>query len=311
MRRLGRVPLLLAVALAGCGTLSSGVGAPAPVPASGLGPSVPWSDNTGLSWEAPFIFADPAVDLAHPSVIASGNALDIWVEATPDGHPQIVHAHADSFEDGFGATDLVRADATSPAMLDRDGTKYLFYLDQGRIGIQRNGAEGLIYSDGHGPIDSLAAGRLDDGVRLALLVDQMLLEITLGWDEIDGFLAGQSTAVSASPTDVGLPAGAIHFLDVGLRIEPTGTGRLREDLLFAAQLPSPSDLGSAAPPSQIDAATRYLDQGTPPLEAVATPLLGGMPPPRAPTALSYDGGVLLFYSARSGPRNAIGVARHP
>jgi hypothetical protein len=100
---------------------------------------------------------------------------------------------------------------------------------------------------------------------------------------------------------------------VGLRIERTPAGRLREDLLFAASLPNAIDLGLQPIPTAVGAASHYLpDVGDgPALAQPDAPILTGPPYPRGPIATSYRGGVLTLYSARSGPRDAIGVALHP
>jgi hypothetical protein len=110
------------------------------------------------------------------------------------------------------------------------------------------------------------------------------------------------------------PSWGIVLTDVGLRLEKTAAGRARQDVFFAATLPIAGDFAGELSPTAIGAATRYLpaaDGDAPPLSLVAMPILVGPPPPGSATAVGYRGGVLVFYSARSGPRTAIGVGRHP
>jgi hypothetical protein len=321
MPTLRNFPLLLALALCGCGALASGAGTPVDPPASGLGPAMPWSDDRGLDWSPPFILADPAQSFSHPSAFADGAALELWAEALAGGTRRIVHARADSFEQGFGATDDVLAASLpwhdgvgSPALVRApDGGRYLFYLSAGQIGLLGPGGalrQQPLYADPAGAIDSIAAAALPDEAAVVLKVGPELLELRIGWDLVARAAAGAEIALTAAPTGVGVPAWATQLLDVGLRIEPTPAGRLREDLFFTAALPSAADLGSAAPPSAIGAAARYLDAGEA-YAPVPTPILSGSPAPHGPTALGYAGGVLLLYAAQSGPRDAIGVARHP
>jgi hypothetical protein len=313
--------LLLALSLCGCGALASGAPTPVDPPASGLGPAMPWSDDRGLDWSPPFILSDPAQGFSHPSALADGAALELWVEALQAGARRIVHARATSFEKGFGAPDDVLTASLpwhdgvgSPALVRApDGGHYLFYLSAGKVGLLGPGGalrQQPLYVDAAGSIDSLAAAALPDEAALVLLVGQQLLELRIDWDALARAAADAEVSLAATPTGVGLPPWASQWLDVGLRIEPTPAGRLREDLFFTGALPSTADLGSSAPPSAIGAATRYLDTGGT-YALVSAPILSGSPAPHGPTALGYEGGVLLLYSAQSGPRDAIGVARHP
>jgi hypothetical protein len=311
---------LALVLCAGCGTLASGAGAPENPPASGLGPSTPWSDDTGLSWSSPFIFADPARVFAHPSLTVDGDHLHLWVAAQRGDDRQIVHAYADTFERGFTETgDVIAATAagapSSPAAISDSTSTYVFYLLQGGLALDRFDPGGRhvpmtpLYSDPRG-IDSVGAALVNDRVQLVILVGGEIEEATVS---LDALSALSVPPLQFTPTGVAVPPYGLAFLDVGLRIEPTPTGRLREDLLFAVSVPNSSsstDLGTAPEPSAIGAASRYLD---PPAayETGLQPILSGSPAPRGPTLASYRGGTLLLYSARSGPRDAIGVARHP
>ena len=335
---------------AACGVASSGAGAPTHPPASGLGPIVPLEDSAGLSWTAPFLLADPSRALSHPNVPpnepAQADRLELWAESDQGGERSIVFARAESFETGMGPLEeALGAELAweggavgSPAVLRDETTGLLLYVAAGQIGCARL-AEGRgearaaapVYTDaGGGLIRSIAFGRAGDHVRGFALIEGPL---GVRVDALAGSFAALARAVSAPaagaallrarPGGLVLPGWAIGATELGVRLEPTPAGRLREDLFFAATLPQLGDLGvDAAQPSAIGAATRYLDgplrddvglspSPEAPLETVAAPILSGPPSPTSATAVAYRGGVLVLYSARSGPRTAIGVGRHP
>src|SRR5262245_27984386 len=107
-----RVLFALVLATTGCGALSSGSGAPTNVPASGVGPTVPFEETEGLTWSAPFILQDPARACAHPSVLVDGEAMDLWVGVVQGEARYIGHAHLAEFDKGFGEiTDELRPTA--------------------------------------------------------------------------------------------------------------------------------------------------------------------------------------------------------
>jgi hypothetical protein len=312
--------IALLLCCAGCGTLASGAGAPENPPASGLGPSMPWSDDSGLSWTSPFIFGDPARTFSHPSLYVRGDELHLWVAAHRGDEQQIIHARAASFEQGFTETGEVIAATggdppSAPAAINDSTSSYVFYLSHGSLALTRFDPGGgqvpttPLYTDPRG-IDSVGAALVNDRVHLVILVGGQVEEASISLDAISSQTPPPPQFL---PTGVAVPPYGIAFLDVGLRIETSPTGRLREDLLFAVSVPSTSsttDLGTAAQPSAIGAASRYLDATTA-YETVPLPILSGSPAPRGPALASYRGGTVLLYSARSGPRDAIGVARHP
>jgi hypothetical protein len=341
-------PLLLALApralallgmLGGCGVLSSGAGAPSNPPASGVGPIVPWDDEEGLSWSPPFIFADPAVAVGHPAVLVegdgSGDAIDCWVELQQGARRVIARMHAPSFEAGFGATEDVLAPQLpwhdealrSPAVARRAaGGIWLAYLSAGRVGLARQDGTAVLVRDEPVPLDtdgrtilSIALGRIDDALRLVLLVEDDagggLLELVTRDAELEALLAGGAPALRVADTGVRSPPWDSHLIEVGLRIEQTPAGRAREDLLLTAALPSVMDFGTQPSPSAVGVATRYLDSERPGEDGSFAqpelPILTGPPYPRGATAVGYRGGVLVLYGARSGARDAIAVARHP
>ena len=327
-----RVRALVLLLCAGCGALSSGPGAPEHPPASGLGPIVPWSDDTGLSWTSPYILSDAARAFAHPAALVDGQAIDLWVEVKQGDARSIGHAHAAGFAAGFGALEAwpiakapwAAGEPSSPAVVRTGEGLALYYLADGQIGLSIHPATGApravaapIYADPAAPIRSLAAALADeagDRVRLVFLVgdgpDARIDEVVLSPQD-------PSAAPVVHRAVVARPPWAEALVDVGLRIDTTPGGRRRQDVYLAGTLPQPStgDLGTGNAPGAIGAASRYLaapegGQGDPPLAVAPAPILAGPPPPRGPCAVAYAGGVLLFYVARSGPRDAIGVARY-
>lgn len=313
----------IALGLCACGIEETRHGAPTNAPASGLGPIAPLEDAAGLDWVPPFILADPARSLSHPSVITDGDSIDLWVGVSVGDRTSIGHARAESFEAGMGpireslaatqpweGTSLV-----SPSVIRGDGEQILFYVASGKLGLAR-GRDGSwmrratpIYASDD-PIRAVAAARWGDRVRLALLVGEQdrvdLLELPLhGLDDDRPLWQVRAAEL------VGAPSWATSMLDLGLRVDRTPAGRWREDLFFGVALPAPLDLGAATPPTAVGAASRYLDFADARLQPVGLPLLSGSPYPRAATACAYRDGVLVFYVARSGPKDAIGVARWP
>lgn len=321
--------LWIVALLAGCGSLQSGSGAPTNPPASGVGPTTPFSDVPGLSWSAPFILADPARACSHPTVLVDGEALDVWVGVVQGEQRYIAHAHADDFARGFGELERVlqpdppSTEVSTPAIVRVGDQRLLFYLSAGTLRVARRDSErgfspfpqeALLYADALDPIDSMSAALYGDHVRFVLLVGGRIDELDVPLGEVEQVPPGPTRSVARS-TGLTVPSWAVDFLDVSLRIERTPAGRLRQDVLFAAALPNALDLGAQPIPTAVGAASRYLPDDpaapAPPFEQTAAPILSGPPQPRGPTAVSYRGGVLLLYSARSGARDAIAVAVHP
>jgi hypothetical protein len=143
-----------------------------------------------------------------------------------------------------------------------------------------------------------------------MLVGESLSLLTIPATTLPSILGNGAAPLNPTPIALDVPSWGIGFLDVSLRAEHTATDRWREDLFYACSLPETADLGTSVP-SAIGAATRYHAEVDPPFTVVEAPVLGGSPAPRAPGVVDYQGGTLLLYSAKSGPRTAIGVARHP
>lgn len=312
---------IAAIVLCGCGTLASGPGAPSNEPSSGLGPATAITDQKGLKFTPPFILVDPSTNFSHASVIADGKQLDAWVESEKQGTVTIAHAHADAFEDGFGDTELALAAALpweggavgTPATLRRDHTLIL-YVASGQVGVARidDGARAPAPLFGAG-VASLAAGLDGDTVHVVTLTGGQIEERTCSWAALEAAVSGAAPAFTIASDVAPVPTYGTAFETVGLRIDKTPAGRMREDLFFSVALPLTAamqgqDLGSAAPTAG-GAASRYLADGTGYAD-VALPILSGAPYPSDPTAIGYQGGVLVFYTAQS-TRRAIAVARHP
>lgn len=309
-----------ALMLCACGTLESQSGAPANAPASGLGPIAPITDDTGLSWVPPFILSAPARDLGHPSVIVDGDSIDLWVSSSANDVSSIGHAHASSFEAGMGDLDeALRAtrswehgSVSSPSVISTDLGPLMMYVASGRVGLARYDGDAWtagavpIYADATGAISAVAAARVDDRARLLVLIDGRIdaLECSLA------SLASGAPSFSVTRAVLTTPSWGTRLLDVGLRIDRTATGRWREDAFFGAALPNVMDFGAQPTPSAVGAASHFLDEGAM-FSLVTLPVSSGPPFPTSATTVVYRGGVLFFYSARSGPRNAIGIGRWP
>jgi len=327
--------LLVAILFcAACGVLSSGTGAPTNPPASGLGTILPLEDDEGLSWTPPFLLADPAHALSHPSALVEGDRIELWAQSDKGGQLTIVVARAESFEAGMGALEeALRAELPweggavgSPSVVRSEEGELLLYVAAGKIGCAQleqghalARAAAPVYVDGNGGlVRSIALGQEGDRLRGFALVEGAAGRRL---DALEGTVAGLRTALAggdsglrARATDFALPSWALALTEVGLRLDRTPAGRLREDLFFAATLPAPGDLGAVAAPTAIGTAARYLDEDAgvePPLLVGTAPILSGPPAPGSATAVAYRGGVLVLYSAQSGPRSAIGVGRHP
>ncbi len=309
--------------LAACGTQDSHQGPPSHSPASGLGPIAPLDDPTGLSWVPPFILSDAARALAHPSALTDGDAIDLWVAMALADRTTIGHAHTARFEDGL--VDIAESlhaeqawEGTSvscPSVVAGEGERLLVYLANGKVGLAR-GDEGRwsrrgtpLYADGDGvPIRSIAAARNGDRLRLVVLVGERVDDLTLPLTDLGVGSPGWIVQVAAM---VGAPRWGASLIELGLRVAPTATDRWREDLFFGVALPIVADLGAGPAPTAVGAASRYLDHDDARFQIVDSPILSGSPFARAASTVAYRGGVLVFYVARSGPRDAIGVGRWP
>lgn len=322
-----RTILALVLLCSGCGALSSGAGAPANPPASGLGPVIPIEDQEGLSWTPPFLLADPALAFSHPSALVDENAIRIWVQSDKGGERTIATARAETFELGMGPLEeALRAEAAweagavgSPSVLRSGDATLLLYVAEGKIGCARLDA-GRAVARAATPVyaevalRSIAFGQVGEHVRgYGLGEDGGLYALEGELDLLLQATRGGSASLRARPVALPTPSWGLAYTELGLRLERTPAGRLREDVFLATTLPSAMDLGGEPPPTAIGAAARYLEEGVPepPLELVANAVLTGPPSPGSATAVSYRGGVLVLYSARSGPRPAIGVGRHP
>jgi hypothetical protein len=243
------------------------------------------------------------------------------VQSNVRGTRTIRHAHATTFDKGFGATDTALAAALpwedgavgTPAILKKDVT-LLLYLAAGQVGIARmdDGARRSTPLFGTDLVSMTAA--LDgDTVHVLTLHDGQVDERTCAWAALTASVEGAAPTFTLATQVLPTPTWGTRIDTLGMRIDKTPVGRMRQDVFFSAALPltaamTGEDLGIATPTS-IGAASRYL-AGDVGLADVEEPILTGPPYPSDPTAIAYEGGVLVFYAAPS-TRSAIAVARHP
>jgi hypothetical protein len=325
-----RVFVLFAILAHGCGATGDAGGGASHLPVSGAGPFAPISADEPVDWSPPVIVSDVLADLDDPYVVTAGSAIGIWLTAHRNGVSRIEHADLYDFKQGFGDLFLAiepdqpweGSGLSSPSIV-WDAQWLLFYEGGGAIGW----ATAPEPSGGHGwtkaPGPALVANTLEEGSALtspsAVRVGDRLRVYYVANGAVwaaeapfDDVLAGRATTFTRLDADPATPARdpviaqppfgtAITHLTA--RAANTPAGRVRHDLYFTVSQPK-----GTMPATTCGFASSFTGAD---FALAPTPILPAMVTARNCAETPYEDVALLFYTQRSGARDAVGLARAP
>lgn len=311
--------------LAGCAATGDSGGGASHLPVSGSGPFTPLQPDPSLSITAPVVLSDATADLDDPSVVASNDALALWVTTHRNGVTAIEHADANTLLDGFMAlSPAIQADqgweagaVSQPSVLWTQPW-LMFYAAAGMIG-WATAADGHTWTKAPGPaliantaeeggsLSSPAAVRIGDRIRVYYLAagavwaaDAPAADVLAGrateWTRLDG-----RPETPARDPMLRVPSWALALGRSTARAARTPAGRMRHDLYFTAMT---APMGAQGAGTNIGFASSFTAED---YATAAAPIVAVHAPVRSPAETPYGDKALLLYVAQ-GVRSVISAA---